>query len=176
MTINDVVARFNTVPFLFVGSGLSRRYLNTPDWKGLLKHFASQISSDPFIYNSYVSKAKMECYTEGVLPVVAELIQRDYDEKWFSTPEIRSQDEAVLQAVMDGVSPFKAEIAKYFRSFTTTVRKYDTEIHKLKDLSVRNIAGVITTNYDCFLEGLFDNYTKYIGQSELIFSSLQGIA
>ena len=176
MTINDVVARFNTVPFLFVGSGLSRRYLNTPDWKGLLKHFASQISSDPFIYNSYVSKAKMECYTEGVLPVVAELIQRDYDEKWFSTPEIRSQDEAVLQAVMDGVSPFKAEIAKYFRSFTTTVRKYDTEIRKLKDLSVRNIAGVITTNYDCFLEGLFDNYTKYIGQSELIFSSLQGIA
>lgn len=176
MTINDVVARFNTVPFLFVGSGLSRRYLNTPDWKGLLKHFAAQISNDPFVYNSYVSKAKMECYTESVLPVVAELIQRDYDEKWFSTPEIRSQDEAVLQAVMDGVSPFKAEIAKYFRSFTTTVQKYDAEIHKLKDLSVRNIAGVITTNYDCFLEDLFGNYTKYIGQSELIFSPLQGIA
>lgn len=112
MTIFDVISRFKTVPFLFVGSGLSRRYLNTPDWKGLLEYFAGRISNDPFAYNSYVSRANAEGFTEGQLPKVAELIQRDFDEKWFATPAMRSQDEEVLRAVKDGVSPFKAEVAK----------------------------------------------------------------
>lgn len=176
MTINEVIGRFNTVPFLFVGSGLSRRYLNTPDWKGLLEHFAERISKDPFAYNSYVSKANTEGFTTGQLPKVAELIQRDFDEKWFANPEMRSEDEAVLRAVMDGVSPFKAEVAKYFSTFATPVEAYQAEISKLKELSVRNLAGVITTNYDDFLERQFAGYTRYIGQNELIFSSIQGVA
>lgn len=176
MTIHDVISRFKTVPFLFVGSGLSRRYLNTPDWKGLLEYFAGRISNDPFAYNSYVSRANAEGFTEGQLPKVAELIQRDFDEKWFATPAMRSQDEDVLRAVKDGVSPFKAEVAKYFRCFTEPDNKYQAEIGKLKELSVRNLAGVITTNYDDFLEKQFDGYTRYIGQTELIFSPIQGIA
>lgn len=176
MTINEVISRFNTVPFLFVGSGLSRRYLNTPDWRGLLGHFAERISKDPFAYNSYVSKATAEGFTAGQLPKVAELIQRDFDEKWFANPEMRSQDEVVLRAVMEGVSPFKAEVAKYFSTFATPVEAYQAEISKLKELSVRNLAGVITTNYDDFLECQFAGYTRYIGQNELIFSSIQGVA
>ena len=176
MTISDVVSRFKTVPFLFVGSGLSRRYLNTPDWKGLLEYFAEQISGDPFIYNSYVSKANAEGFAEGVLPKVAELIQRDYDAKWFATPEMRSEDESVLDAVKGGVSPFKAEVAKYLSSFTKPTETYQAEINKLRELSERNLAGVITTNYDNFLECQFEGYTRYIGQTELIFSSIQGVA
>ena len=76
---------------------MSRRYLNTPDWRGLLEHFAERISKDPFSYNSYVSKATAEGFTAGQLPKVAELIQRDFDEKWFANPEMRSEDEAVRQ-------------------------------------------------------------------------------
>ena len=79
MTIEDVINKFNTMPFLFIGSGMSRRYLNLPDWKGLLKYFAESISNDEFAYDSYENRAKtMECKL-GIMPKVAELIQQDFD-------------------------------------------------------------------------------------------------
>ena len=101
MTIEDIVTKFNTTPFLFVGSGITRRYFDLPDWGGLLKHFADIVGMDEFAYSSYENKAKtMECRV-GILPKVAELIQKDYDAKWFSDASIRTLDKEMLQMVQD---------------------------------------------------------------------------
>lgn len=81
MTIEDVVEKFNTTPFLFFGSGMTRRYYNLPDWKGLLDYFAHKIREDDFVYSSYENKASKMKTPVGLLPKVAELIQVDYDEK-----------------------------------------------------------------------------------------------
>lgn len=81
MRIEDVVEKFNTTPFLFLGSGITRRYYNLPDWKGLLKHFAYEIKTDDFMYSAYENRALKEETPQGLLPKVAELIQKDYDEK-----------------------------------------------------------------------------------------------
>ena len=46
---------------------------------------------------------------------------------------------------------------------------YQSEIDKLSSISEKSIAGVITTNYDTFLEDHFKGFTKYVGQNQLIF-------
>ena len=51
-TLEDVVSKFNTTPFLFIGSGITRRYYNLPDWESLLRIFATRINEDPFAYSS----------------------------------------------------------------------------------------------------------------------------
>lgn len=176
MNIQDLVEKFNTTPFLFVGSGMTRRYYNLPDWKGLLDHFAREIKNDDFTYSAYENRAlKMETPV-GLLPKVAELIQTDYDEKWFNDTTIRTVDEDSMERIKNGLSPFKAEIASYIKRNCRIVEKYKIEIEMLSKLSEKNIAGVITTNYDTFIEDNFIGYTKFVGQKQLIFSAIQGIA
>lgn len=176
MTIENIINNFNTTPFLFIGSGISRRYLNLPDWKGLLKHFAEMISDDEFAYDSYENKARtLECKC-GLMPKAAELIQQDFDIKWFEDVSIRNIGEDEFKLIHNGLSPFKAELAVYIKSQTNINKKYQAEIDKLSEISKKNIAGVITTNYDSFLEEHFVGFTKYVGQSQLIFSAIQGVA
>ena len=176
MTIFDVVNSFNTTPFLFVGSGISRRYLNLPDWKGLLEYFAKLIHDDPFAYSYYENRAKTLAYSAGIMPKIAELIQNEYDEKWFRYPAIRTVDESVALQIQQGLSPFKAEIAAYIRRNHQINSCYQSEIDKLVEISKKSIAGIITTNYDTFLEDHFEGFVKYVGQNQLIFSAIQGIA
>ena len=176
MTIEEIIGKFNTTPFLFVGSGMTRRYLDLPDWKGLLKHFADIIHDDEFAYSSYENQAKgMECKA-GVMPKVAELIQRDYDQKWFHDASIRTVEKDELELIHNGLSPFKAEVANYIKQKMVLNEDYAKEISKLEEISEKSIAGVITTNYDTFLEEHFNGFTKYVGHAQLIFSAIQGVA
>lgn len=112
MTIEDIINKFNTTPFLFIGSGMSRRYLNLPDWKGLLKHFAECISNDEFVYDSYENRAKVMEHKSGIMPKVAELIQQDFDQKWFADSRIRTIGKEQMEKIHKGLSPFKAELAE----------------------------------------------------------------
>lgn len=176
MTIANIVSRFNTAPFLFVGSGMTRRYLNLPDWRGLLEHFASEIRKDVFAYSVYENRAKALDCPEGIMPKIAELIQHDYDEKWFENEVQRSADTEIIEQIQNGLSPFKAEIAMYIKKNSIINTIYQTEIDKFSEISEKSVAGVITTNYDTFLEDHFSGFKKYVGQSQLIFSSIQGVA
>lgn len=155
---------------------MTRRYLDLPDWRGLLKHFAELVNEDEFAYSSYESRAKtLECKA-GLLPKVAELIQVDFDKKWFSDPSVRSLESENLQAVKEGLSPFKAEIANYIKKNSVINECYEEEIMLLSDIAHKSISGVITTNYDLFLENYFKGFTRYVGQNQLIFSAIQGVA
>ena len=84
MTLQEVVARFNTTPFLFAGSGITRRYYGLPDWVGLLTYFAEKVKKDPFAYRFYENKASEAEHTEEKLPLVASYIEKDFNDAWFN--------------------------------------------------------------------------------------------
>lgn len=177
MKLDDVIERLNTTPVLFIGSGMTRRYYGLPDWEGLLAHFAETVRpADEFAYTYYKRKASMMECKVGILPKVAELIQDDFDLAWFSNSEIRTVNDDGITAVKNGVSPFKVEVAQYIKDTCAESEFYREEIEMFASISEKSIAGVITTNYDNFLEAHLLGYKKFIGQNQLVFSAIQGIA
>ena len=167
-------------PILFVGSGLSRRYLSTPSWDGLLKMFAEKIDDNPLAYEMYYSEASSMEHPFGINPKVAELIEKDFNKKWYRDDEFSESRKKFAHLAKEKCSPFKIEIAEYFTKISD--RPYnsgmDKEIELLHSVADRSIGGIITTNYDSLIERVVSGYkySKYIGQEELIFSPLTDIS
>ena len=178
MTINDIVSGFPTTPFIFAGSGISRRYYNLPDWLNLLQYFAEKVRGEGALSFRYYENALPNDIEESDrMPMIASLIEKEYNNQWFTNAtSTRSGSDKAVEQVEKGVSPFKAELASYLLSLSVPQRKYNIEIEKLKKLTRSNLSGIITTNYDNFFERICDDYKVFVGQDELVFSQIQGIA
>lgn len=141
-------------PFLFLGSGFSRRYLGLEDWKGLLTRFC--VAGKPFEY--YLASA------DGNYPKIASLLAKDFNEYWWSAPEYKASVERYKSKIADQTSALRIEIASYLSTLNQDKAKesgYQQEVELLANL---NVDGVITTNWDTFIEQLFPEYTTYVGQ------------
>lgn len=170
MTLKEqLIAHFSRTkssPFLFVGSGFSRRYLGLEDWKGLLQKFSNGLKD----FEYYMASA------DGYLPRVAELLAKDFNDHWWKSVEYKESRNKNKSKIKDNTSALRFEICGYLdelstKSFADT--NYQDEISLLSSL---NVDGIITTNWDSFLERLFPDYKIFIGQSELLFSNPQSIA
>ena len=76
----------------------------------------------------------------------------------------------------DGCSPFKAETAQFIKSNSVLKETFRDEVKLFGHISKKSVAGIITTNYDMFFEKYLSGYKVFIGQNELLFSQLQGVA
>lgn len=154
-----------SAPFLFIGSGFSRRYLNLEDWNSLLRRFSEGLKP----YEYYHATAN------GDLPMVASLIADDFHDRWWTDIKYEPNREKHKTKVRDKTSALRIEICSHINNiagagFTETA--FPEEIAALSKL---NVDGIITTNWDLFLEKLFPDYRVYTGQSELLFSHPQSI-
>jgi hypothetical protein len=174
-TILKCLKRYDTLPFLFIGSGFSIRYLGLENWEGLLRKFAQMANHNEYAFEQYLQQAKLLGHKEGLYPKVAELIEKDFFNVWFTSDEYKESRDLYQEEIKKHTSPLKVEIARYMKN--ASVRdEYQMELAALSKIGKRSIAGILTTNYDCLLETIFDAYTRFIGQEELIFSPIQGIA
>jgi len=176
--LSEKLSQSQSLPFLFIGSGMSRRYLGTPDWENLLRIFAKYAKGGDFAYEFYQNRVPEKKNAYNMLPAIASLIEKDFNEMWFSSDDWQESRNAYGDIVKKGQStPFKIEIANFFKKYKLEVpHELENEIDLLRSISSKNIAGIITTNYDLFLESIFDDFKTFVGQDELLFSPIQGVA
>ncbi|MDY0964882.1 SIR2 family protein [Massilia sp. CFBP9026] len=169
MIKDELIALFRNAPsgpFLFLGSGFSRRYLELEDWEGLLTRYCEM--GKPFQY--YLTMAN------GSLPAAASLIAAEFNRHYWSEEKYAASRERFKSKLRDATSALRLEIAGYLSTLDQSkakTSKYGNEVALLSDLSVD---GIITTNWDLFIEQLFPEYRPFIGQKELLFSNPQQIA
>lgn len=159
--LQEHLAKFTTNPYLFIGSGLSRRFISLPTWEDLLITFfeASKIGGD---YEYHRSKSN------GNLPELASNLAKEFHEIWWKESEFKIfRDKFKTEAKGRQDTPFKIQLSEIVRTKAKTNLSYQSEINLLQS-SV--IDGIVTTNWDTFLETLFEDYKVFIGQQELLFS------
>lgn len=168
--LEDLAVRLgaaNRAPFLFVGAGVSRRYLNTDGWVDLLKRMAA-MTGKPYRY--YATKA------DDKPPQVASEIAKDFHELWWSAPEFDESRTEFGDSLRTSEGPLKVEVARYTRGALATLPAAgSTQADELQALSRVVVDGAITTNYDELLEHVFPEYRTFVGQDGLLFSDTQGI-
>ena len=162
----DHLRKFPTSPFLFIGSGLSRRYLRLPTWKSLLETICDKLKlPKPFEY--YYSNAQQ------TFPMIASLIGKDFNDMWWTSDEYLESRHKYQSLAKSPWSPIKFEISKFIESYgmeaTDVSDEFDKEIALLKKAV---IDGVITTNWDMLIESLFPDFVSFIGQEQLMFSEI----
>lgn len=163
----EKLSHAGAMPFLFVGSGISLRYLGADTFIGLLARFCKKLPR-PFEY--YYSLAGKDC------PHAASLMSEPFHDLWFKSDDFLHSRERYMGTVGQKDAPLKIEIAKYMLeevSFREPLTSMRDELALFEHVEVD---GIITTNWDLFLDQLFPQYQKFVGQDQLLFSTPQSIA
>lgn len=158
--------QFDASPILFVGSGVSRRYLGLECWEDLLRRFSNEIGENHL---------KLRTQANGDLPEYAKLLANSFSSAWWSTDEAQEVQEAYAEHFVNEASPLKISVSRYIQTSHPFLENPDLE-EEVELLRTANIDGVITTNWDLMMEDIFPKFSVFIGQDGLITGRSHGIA
>lgn len=173
-TVVALLGDANRVPFLFVGSGISRRYMGTEDWGGMLRWVCDTVGAPMdqfFMYQQRLQHGADGDQKNDRYPRLASMMEPDFL-KALARPDFQDWVDRHRGDMESGVPAMKIFIAEHLAGFYPTRNLEELEL--LRKAS-RHVAGVITTNYDTLLESIFPKYDTFIRQDDLLFSPLTGI-
>ncbi|WP_293765919.1 SIR2 family protein [uncultured Aquitalea sp.] len=163
--LSAIFSQRSSGPFLFLGSGFSRRYIGLEDWEGLLEKFC--ISTKPYAY--YRSSSNQN------IPLAATLLANDFHDIWWSDARFESSRNAYAHEIKNKSSPIKYEICKYLVEKSEPNIASEELKNEIEALRTCDVDGIITTNWDMLIENIFPDYIVYSGQNELLFSNTLNI-
>ena len=155
--IKTCIDAMSCQPILFVGSGLTRRYLNGPSWEELLLSLSESCPEIDKKFAYYLQRYP------NLVDIGTVFSEKYNDWAW-------GEGEKQFPAELFGAGNnsdiyFKYAICEIFKNLLEQANNWeDREIELLRRIHPHSI---ITTNYDCFLEIVFPNYTPIVGQKIL---------
>lgn len=172
MNALDKIVNSNRLPVLFIGSGISRRYLqNYPNWDELLQKSFFMYNDDPFQYQKYIDRFTREGLNNfEILAKMGSIIENGFNDAFYDRKLkltfIKSKHPAWVKR---GISPYKMYLSNLFKKLPIRNIEY---LNKEKECfkSLKNkVSAVITTNYDQFIEKEIFNsdFTVFKHQYEL---------
>lgn len=160
--VKDKLKALGISPIFFIGSGISRRYIDSPNWVGLLEEVTKGTKINFEWY-----KQKHKTREEINLEELAE----DLEDAYFNN---LSEDEFEK----DGSKPyyFRKKISNIIKKYLEDKIDSLNKNEEIKELKKTNPSVIITTNYDELLEEVFgEDYTVHIGQESLLTNVLDGV-
>lgn len=168
MDIKEFIASYSNHPVLFVGTGFSLRYLeNSFSWNELLEKVSFEVFGDDEFY--YDIKAKYAVGNDFDLTKVAKDLEVKFNEKLSQerNGKFKEINDIFYENMRNNVnlSRFKIYISKMLSDLTLK-SSMDLEVKDLKKMK-KNIASIITTNYDGLIEEMFD-FNPLVGNDILL--------
>lgn len=171
--LKDII-QSNRYPIVFIGSGLSKRYLKDfPNWNDLLNEYWDRINDSKNFYTFMrsiknsdeirdKSEAEKDFYTNTK---TAGYIQEKFDNLFFEE-KILVDGLDIKTAYKNSISPFKFDIANRFKTYEIKEEFHEELISYKKFISKAKV--IVTTNYDPFIENLLEEISAkpsiFVGQ------------
>ncbi|MEK3722331.1 SIR2 family protein [Paenibacillus sp. FSL H8-0034] len=178
MSVFDLLKGSNEYPIVFIGSGISKRYVQEfPSWPELLESFWNQINQNDDFYaylntlRSEIKAANPNAPDNEIMYLTnieaGTVIESSFNTAFFKG-EITIENLNFKEAYNDRLSPFKKAISNKFSSYTLKEGN-DEELTLFKKF-LNKTQIILTTNYDNLIEDCFNSINtnglkKYVGQS-----------
>jgi len=159
--MSEKIFDFKNYPIVFIGSGISKRYLQSyPTWEELLHEYWQKTNPEMDFYSYLLSiKEKYKnsadesydldhkIYTEA-----ASKIENDFN-RMFTENLIKLEGLDAKRVFSENISPFKYSICQ---RFSEPALKDDIDSEELNSFKrfLKKAKMIITTNYDAFIEEL----------------------
>lgn len=168
MNIKEFMSNYTNHPVLFIGTGMSLRYLdNSYTWDGLLSKIAIDLFGDDREYlnikSRYCEDGRFQ-YEE-----IAEELQSKFDKVLENDPDGRFKEinDKFFENMRAGntLSRFKIYISTLLSQLNYKDNS-NTELSELKKAR-KNVGSIITTNYDKLAQDIFE-FNPLIGNDILL--------
>ncbi len=155
------IFEFKNYPIVFIGSGISKRYLqNYPTWEELLNEYWQQTNPKVDFYNYLLSiKEKYKGHIQDasdldhkIYTEAATQIENDFN-RLFTQNKINLDGLDAKRVFSENISPFKYSICQRFSNIKLKDNVNHEELNSFKSL-LKKAKMIITTNYDAFIEHL----------------------
>ena len=177
----DKIVESGRMPVLFIGSGISKRYLyKYPDWSELLEASFRYIDKDSFLYQKYLDELKRKDLTPfETNAYLGSYAEEEFNKAFFERKiQVKVGNRKNPEWVKRHISPYKMYLASLFKKFNVNRDPaLQAELEKFRGLKNKT-AAVITTNYDLFLEKEVFNsdYSVFVNQSDLFSADSYNVA